>query len=92
MNEEIKGIKNVLLTVAVDAQSQFGGDPRAVMLVMNALSDTLVEYCVRATGPKVKEAQARYDELAMPVAKALSDFMAKYTGACAIIERNPEGP
>lgn len=90
MNQEIKDIKNVLLTVAVEAQAQAGGDPRAVLVVMNSLSGALVEYCTRATGPETSEAQARYDELAMPIAKAIQDFMAKHTGSCAIIETRPE--
>ena len=90
MNEAIKGIKNVLLATAVEAQTRGGGDERAVVIVMNALSDALVEYCVRATGPEEKDAQARYDELAMPVAKAIQDFLAKYTGSCVIVERKPK--
>lgn len=92
MNEQIKGLKNVILELAVRAQDQFGGDRRAVVVVMNALSDAMVEYCVRATGPENKDAQARYDELAMPVAKAIQEFMAKHTGACVIVERKKDDP
>jgi hypothetical protein len=90
MEDPIKGLKEVLLDVAIRAQEKFGNDKRAVVVVMNALSDALVEYCVRATGPERKDAQKRYDELAMPVAKAIQEFMAQHTGACVIIERKPE--
>jgi hypothetical protein len=90
MDDQINGLKRVLLDAAILAQEHYGNDQRAVVLVMNALADSLVEYCVRATGPKREDAQKRYDELAMPVAKAIQEFMALHTGACAIIERKPD--
>lgn len=90
MEDEINGLKRVLLDAAILAQEHYGNDKRAVVMVMNALADTLTEYVVRATGPKLEEAQKRYDELATPLAKVMQEFLAKHTGACAIIERKPE--
>lgn len=90
MNDQIKELKILIIRLCIEAQEQFGNDQRAVVVVMNALSDALVEYCVRSTGPAREDAQKRYDELAMPVAKAIQEFMAQHTGSCVIIERKPE--
>jgi hypothetical protein len=89
-DDQINALKNVLLNAAVEAQEHYGNDKRAVVLVMNALADTLIEYTVRATGPKLEDAQKRYDELATPMSKVMQEFLTQHTGGCVIIERKPD--
>ena len=84
-------VKKVLTDVMAEAQRRLGDSPDAIVAVLNGAIWATLEYCVNTTTGEPVEMQRRYDELSETVAKVIQEFLAKYTGACALVEIPREG-